>query len=173
MVYLPTRGLCQYERPAQHGAASERCAGSCAETTKPRLERQHCPRRTDPRDSASCARHGDRQEAGHSPEHWSFESISTWHEGIRRRSAADYRPPLGFGRRSAREASTWRRARHSFASSDPVLGVDDPVVVTPELTACVRRAMFEQVGALCARYIAATGTPATSPALSSAPCGRR
>ena len=103
-----------------------------------------------------------------SPEHWSFESISTWHEGIRRRSAADYRPPLGFGRRSAREASTWRRARHSFASSDPVLGVDDPVVVTPELTACVRRAMFEQVGALCARYIAATGTPATSPALSSA-----
>ena len=35
-----------------------------------------------------------------------------------------------------------------FASIDPVLGVDDPVVVTPELTACVRRAMFEQVGAL-------------------------
>ena len=35
-----------------------------------------------------------------------------------------------------------------FASIDPVLGVDGPVVVTPELTACVRRAMFEQVGAL-------------------------
>ena len=29
-----------HERPAQHGTASERCAGSCAETTKSRLERQ-------------------------------------------------------------------------------------------------------------------------------------
>ena len=90
---------------------------------------------------------------------------------LQRNIAAEYdffNGLLGFGRRPAREASTWRRARHrlcehrcrswrrrSGCSHAGAHGVRAPGNVRASWRAC-------------ARYIAATGTPATSPALSSA-----